>query len=113
MATRYLDVDDYIASLAPGARDAMIAAREAVHAAVPGAGETISYQMPTFTLDGRRFMHLAAWKQHIALYPIPAGMDDELAPYAGDKGTLRFPLREPIPYELIGRTAAALARQLA
>ncbi|MFZ0159578.1 MAG: DUF1801 domain-containing protein [Kineosporiaceae bacterium] len=70
--------------------------------------------MPTFTLDGRSVVHIAAWKHHLAVYPVPAGdaaFDEELAPYRATEGTLRFPLKQPIPYDLIARVAALLAEQ--
>ncbi|MGY1809410.1 iron chaperone [Blastococcus sp. SYSU D00669] len=115
MTGRDASVDEYVAALPEDVRPVLEGLRDAVHAAVPGAGETISYKMPTFTLDGRPLLHLAAWKRHIGLYPFPE-LDGELGaalePYRGtDKGTMRLPLARPIPYELVGRMAAALARQ--
>jgi uncharacterized protein YdhG (YjbR/CyaY superfamily) len=85
--------------------------RRAIRAAVPEAGERISYQMPTITLDGRALVHVAAWKHHIGLYPLPSveGALAELAPYSTGRGTAQFPLSEPIPYDLIARVAATLA----
>ena len=72
-------------------------------------GETISYAMPAITLDGKELLHFAAWTRHISLYSIPA-VDDalarDLAPYRAARGTLRFPLGEPIPYEVIARLVA-------
>jgi uncharacterized protein YdhG (YjbR/CyaY superfamily) len=112
MATRYLDVDDYIASLAPGARDAMTAARAAVHAAVPGVGETISYQMPTFTLDGAAFVYVAGWKHHLGIYPVPvfdADLEAAVAPHRAKTDTVQFPYRSGVPFELLGRIVAAMA----
>ena len=71
---------------------------------MPSAGEKISYQIPTITLDGTPLMYFSGWKAHIALYPIPP-LDDTLAaaiaPYRSGKGTLKFPLNKPIPYDLI------------
>jgi uncharacterized protein YdhG (YjbR/CyaY superfamily) len=64
-------VDEYLAGLPDPARAHLAGIRAAVHAAVPGAGETISYAMPTFTLDGRAFVHVSAWKEHAGLYPLP------------------------------------------
>jgi uncharacterized protein YdhG (YjbR/CyaY superfamily) len=107
---QFADVDGYVRGLPEAVRPVVEEIRQAIHRAVPGVGETISYHMPTFTLDGRRIVHLAAWKQHISIYPAPEGiLDEELAPYRSDKSTLKFPLRRPIPYDLIGRVAAALA----
>ena len=81
---------------------------------MPEAAETISYQIPTFTLDGSAFVYVAGWKHHIAVYPIPSGdaaFEQELAPYRAAKGTLKFPLTQPIPYDLIERVAVLLAAQ--
>ncbi len=66
------------------------------------------------TLDGKYLVHFAAWKYHIAVYPVPAadpGLEQEIAPYRAGKGTLRFPLRRPVPYDLIERLAALLVQQ--
>jgi uncharacterized protein YdhG (YjbR/CyaY superfamily) len=77
---------------------------------VAGAGEKISYQIPTITLDGKSLVHFSGWKKHISLYPVPE-VSGELAtaiePYLAGKSTLKFPLSQPVPYELIGRLAEA------
>jgi uncharacterized protein YdhG (YjbR/CyaY superfamily) len=81
--------------------------------AVPDAQETISYRMPTFTLRGV-VLHFAAFRQHIGLYPPVHGdpaLMAEISRYAGEKGNLRFPLDQRIPYALIGRLAKVRARQ--
>jgi len=111
-------VDEYIsacpAEVQPVLQELLTEIRRVIHEAVPGAGERIAYQMPTITLDGRSLVHFAAWKHHIGLYPLPTADDDlqaELAPYDAGKGTARFPLDQPVPYELIGRIAARLAQQ--
>ena len=109
-------IDEYIAGCPAAVRPTLAEIRRRVHETVPGAGETIRYSMPTMTLDGSSLVHFAAWKKHIAVYPAPAPTDDDaferaLAPHRGDKGTLRFPLDEPIPYDLIARVVMQLARQ--
>jgi uncharacterized protein YdhG (YjbR/CyaY superfamily) len=107
-------VDEYVAALPEDVAAIVERLRGVVHEVVPGAGERISYGMPTFTLDGLPLVHVAAWKKHIALYPLPP-MDDDLtadvAPYRGTPDTLRLPLGKPIPYELVGRVVGALLRQ--
>lgn len=93
--------------MAPRLLEALDAARRAV----PGAGDRISYGIPTITLDDRPIVHVAAWKKHLSLYPTPESDEallSELAPYIAGKGTLRFPLAEPLPLDLIERTVAAL-----
>ena len=79
MATRFATVDEYIDALPDDVRPLMEGVRRSIHTVVPDIGETISYQMPTFTLDGKPLVHVAAWKKHIGLYPLPA-MDDDLDP---------------------------------
>jgi len=66
----------------------------------------ISYQIPCFTQDGCYLIYFAAYKKHIGLYPAPRGAEafrKELSGYAGGKGTVRFPLDKPVPFDLIGR----------
>jgi uncharacterized protein YdhG (YjbR/CyaY superfamily) len=88
--------------------------RRRVRAALPDAGETISYGIPTITLAGTSLIYFGAWKTHISVYPVPSAgpaLEQELAPYRSGKGTLKFGLRQPIPYDLITRVATALAGQ--
>ena len=95
MAAAFADIDSYIAALPDDVRPVMDGVRRSVHTVVPDVAETISYAMPTFTLDGKPLLHVAAWKKHIGVYPLPA-MDDDLAravePYRGAKDTFRLPL---------------------
>jgi uncharacterized protein YdhG (YjbR/CyaY superfamily) len=113
-------IDDYIRSCPEPVRPVLEGIRQALHRAVPNAEEKISYQMPTITLDGQSLVHFAAWKHHIGLYPLPnldatgvAGdtLAADLQPYDTAKGTARFPLDRPVPYELIERLAARLVEQ--
>lgn len=103
-------VDEYIASFPAEVREVLDEVRRTIHAAVPEAGEKISYQMPTVTLDGTSLLHFSAWKTHLAIYPIPPTdptLTKALTPYHSGKGTLKFPLNKPIPYALITRLAEA------
>jgi uncharacterized protein YdhG (YjbR/CyaY superfamily) len=80
--------------------------RQTIRKAAPGAAEAISYQMPTFKLNGKNLVHFAAWKSHIGFYPTPSGTEKfkkELSRYKGAKGSVQFPLDKPIPYDLIKR----------
>ncbi|MEV5963802.1 DUF1801 domain-containing protein [Kribbella sp. NPDC051952] len=103
-------MDEYIESFPPDVREILEQVRRTIHAVVPTAGEKISYQIPTITLNDKPLMHFSAWKHHIALYPIPP-LDEPLAtavtPYRSGKGTLKFPLKDPIPYDLITRLTQA------
>jgi uncharacterized protein YdhG (YjbR/CyaY superfamily) len=106
-------IDDYIAAQRVEVREILCEIRRTLRAAAPDAEEVISYRMPAFRKKGI-LLYFAAFKQHIGLYP-PVRGDEELmkaiAPYAGEKGNLRFPLDRPIPYELIGRIARLRVRQ--
>jgi uncharacterized protein YdhG (YjbR/CyaY superfamily) len=106
-------IDEYLATVSPNVRDIMEEIRKTIKTAVPAAEETISYQMPAFKRS-RTFIYFAAFKKHIGIYP-PVRTDktlqNELLPYRGDKGNLKFPLDQPIPYGLISRVAAALAKE--
>ncbi len=105
---RPLTVEEYIATLPPDAATIMEGLRRTIRDTVPGVEEKISYSMPTFLLDGSPLVHVAAWKKHIGLYPLPE-LTGPVAPYRGAKDAMRLPLAEPIPYELVGRVVAALA----
>jgi uncharacterized protein YdhG (YjbR/CyaY superfamily) len=102
----FRSIDEYIATFPQEIQALLEAVRATIRAAAPGAEERISYQMPTFTLNGK-LVYFAAWKNHIALYPassaVPDAFRDELSCYAGSKGTLRFPIDQPLPLELISR----------
>ena len=114
MAGTFATVDEYIGTHPERVQEVLQAVRRAIHHAVPGTGETISYRMPTITLDGSYLIGFAAWKRHLGLYPAPFGdaeFEREMAPYRAARATARFPLDAPVPYDLIGRAAALLARQ--
>ena len=99
----------------PQARQRLEAIQAVVERTVPGAQRCVSYGMPAFR-KGKVFFYFAAFKKHIGIYPpvsTPASLVDELAPYRGPKGNLIFPHDEPLPVELVGRVAEALARQYA
>ncbi|MBB3677200.1 iron chaperone [Modestobacter versicolor] len=107
-------VDEYLAGLPDDVRARVGEVRRIVHEVVPDAGETISYAMPTFTLDGLPLLHVAAWKQHIGLYPLPP-LDAELAaevePYRGAKDAMRLLHVEPLPGALLARVVQAMVDQ--
>lgn len=107
-ATSPATIDEYIAGFPPDIRAILQQIRATIQAAAPEATEKISYQMPTFYLNGN-LVHFAAFKKHIGLYPAPSGVaafQEELAPYVKAKGSIQFPLDKPIPYDLIARITA-------
>lgn len=96
-------IDDYIARSPAEVRAILEEIRATVRGAAPGAEEVISYQIPTFRLKGN-LVHFAAFKRHIGFYPTSTGIQAfkrELAAYEGGKGSVQFPLDQPIPYGLI------------
>jgi uncharacterized protein YdhG (YjbR/CyaY superfamily) len=110
-------VSDYIAAQPAAARGLLRKVRSTIRKALPGAVEGISYQIPVYKLRGRYVLHFAGWKEHYSLYPstarLVAAFKDELAPYeVNNKGTIRFPLREPIPVKLIARLAKFRANEV-
>lgn len=108
---KFQTVDAYIASFPPETQRTLEAVRAAIRAAVPGTDEKISYDIPTYALNGERVVYFAGWKHHISVYPIPAAdaeLDARLGPFKAARGTLRFPLDKSIPIDLIGTVAATL-----
>ena len=114
MAQHSETVDDYISTFPPDVQTVLQAVRDTIHAAAPGAKESISYQIPTFSINGRPVVYLAGWKKHISLYPIPE-LDETLrpqvAPYLSGQGTAKFGLGKPIPHELITALVQRLVAQ--
>ena len=104
--TNFQSIDEYIAACPPESQDYLRQIRKLIHALVPDAKERISYQMAAFERNGKNLIHFAGWKKHVSLYPVPAGseaFERQIAKYAGGKGTLKFPLDEPLPLKLIER----------
>ncbi|MFC4605810.1 iron chaperone [Rhodococcus kronopolitis] len=114
MADEFSTVDEYIASFPDDVRPVLQEIRRTVHAVVPGAEETISYKIPAITLGGRHLVYFAGWKRHVSVYPLPSGdteFERRLAAYRSGTGTAKFPLGEPIPYDLIGQLVGLLVEQ--
>ena len=106
-------IDEYIATFPPAVQAILEKIRLTIGNAAPGAQETISYLMPAFILNGV-LVYFAAFKNHIGLYPPVRGdasLERAIAPYAGEKGNLRFPLDQPIPYDLIERIVRLRVQQ--
>lgn len=113
----FKSVDEYIASQPEAVQGVLGRVRTTICKAVPEAEEVISYKMPTYTLYGNRLLYFAVWKKHYSIYAateqVMAAFHDELASYEADKGTIRFPLFEPVPVKLIGRIAKLRAKEVA
>jgi len=104
--TQFKSIDEYIATFPDNMQKILEELRSTIKAAAPDAGETISYNIPTFTLNGKYLIYFAGWKNHISLYPIPIGTDafnKQVSKYVEGKGTLQFPIDKPLPMKLIAR----------
>jgi uncharacterized protein YdhG (YjbR/CyaY superfamily) len=113
---QFATIDQYIASFPDDVQLVLREVRRTIQEVVPDARETISYRIPAMTLRGKNLVYFAAWKHHISVYPVPDADADgafaqELAPYLAGKGTVQFPLGEPIPYGLIERLVVLLVQQ--
>jgi uncharacterized protein YdhG (YjbR/CyaY superfamily) len=105
----FRSVDQYIDAQPDASRPALVRMRSAIRKAVPKADEVISYNMPSYRLDGVALLYFAGWKTHIALYPARAALADafrqELAAYRVNNSMIRFPFGQPMPEKLIAQIA--------
>lgn len=100
------DIDEYIAGFPDDVQKILQKIRATIKKAAPKTVEAISYQIPTFKLNGKNLIHFAGFKNHVGVYPAPREANEfreELAAYKGGKGTVQFPLDQAIPYDLISR----------
>ena len=98
-----LAVDQYIAAFPKDVREILNRLRSTIQKAAPEAEETINYGIPTFVLNGN-LVHFGGYKNHIGFYPAPSGIvafKKELSVYDGAKGSIKFPLDKPLPFDLI------------
>jgi len=107
-------IDSYIAAQPEAARDALERVRRVIRQALPGAQETTSYKIPAFRVAGRIAIFFAGWTAHYSIYPVlpptAAAIGDKLKAYQASKGTVRFPLDEPVPEALITEIAILLGK---
>lgn len=104
----YKTIDEYIALFPSGIQQKLIAMCAVIRSVAPEATEKISYQMPTFFLKGN-LVHFAAFQDHIGFFPTPSGVEQfkgELLAYKTSKGTIQFPIDQPIPLDLVRRITA-------
>jgi uncharacterized protein YdhG (YjbR/CyaY superfamily) len=115
--THFQSVDDYVALQPEAVRGLLERVRSTIRKAVPEAEESISYQIPTYKLPGGPSIYFAGWKKHYSLYPVSAQLIDALGEDLGarevEKGTIRFPLDEPVPVKLITRIVKYRAKEVA
>jgi len=104
--TNFQSIDEYIGTFPDDIQDLLETVRQTINKAAPSATEAISYQMPTFKLNGKNLVHFAAWKTHVGFYPTPSGTEKfkkEISKYTYAKGSIRFPINEPMPLSLISK----------
>lgn len=111
------DVDAYVAALPEAARAAVEELRRRARSVVPDGEESITYGIPTVKLDGAPVVYFAGYARHVSLHPVLEDLDEDLArdiaPYRSGRGTLKMPLREPVPFDLAERVMRTLlARRL-
>jgi uncharacterized protein YdhG (YjbR/CyaY superfamily) len=107
-------IDEYIAAFPQDVQEKLEQIRATITEAVPEAEETISYNMPGFTLHGHYLVYFAAYKKHIGMYPVPTGdaeFNAELSTYVAGKGTVRFPFDKPMPFNLIHTMVTYLVQE--
>lgn len=105
MTEKASNIDEYISGFPEDVQKILEQVRLTIKKAAPEAQEAISYAMPTFKLNGN-LIHFAAYKNHIGLYPTPNGIEEfkeELSAYKGAKGSVQFPIDQPMPLDLISR----------
>lgn len=101
-------IAEYIATFPPTVQMILEELRSAIKNAAPEAEETINYAIPTFVLNGN-LVHFAAYKNHIGFYPAPSGIEafkEELSEYPMAKGSVQFPIDQPLPVALISQIVA-------
>lgn len=107
-------INEYIETFPEEVQGKLRRMRQTIQKAAPGAVEAISYQMPTFKLNGKNLVHFAAFKNHIGFYPAPSGIqafEDELSSYKSAKGSVRFPMDQPVPYDLVRQIVLARVKE--
>lgn len=115
-APRFADVDGYIATFPSDVRERLATVRRLIHAVIPDAGETISYQIPTITVGGQPVMYFAGWKRHLALYPVPTFdelLEADVAPLRSATDTVQFQHRVPLPESVITAIVSEIAARAA
>jgi len=110
---QYKTLDEYIGAFPRSLQDILEKLRRTIQKAAPEAEEVISYQIPTYKLNGS-LVHFAAFKNHIGFYPMPSAIKafkKELSCYETAKGSVKFPFDKPIPFDLVGKIFKFRARE--
>ena len=108
-------IDEYIATFPKYIQMLLEQMRKTIREAAPDAIEAISYQMPTFKLNGKNLVHFAAFTHHIGFYPTPAAIgkfQEELKPYKTATGSIQFPIDKYIPFDLVRKMVTTRVKQV-
>lgn len=111
---KFTTIDEYIATFPKDVQTKLRRMKQTISEAAPGAVEAISYQMPTFRLNGKNLVHFAAHPNHIGFYPTPSGIqafERELRSYHPAKGSVQFPMDQPVPYDLVKKIVLARVKE--
>ena len=107
---------EYFAAVPPGARAELKRIRATIRAEAPAAVESFSYGIPGFKLEGKPLVYYAAWKQHTSMYPLTAAakaaVGTQLTKYKTAKGTIQFPLTDPVPLSVVKRIVKARVAEI-
>lgn len=101
---QFRTIDEYIKIFLQDVQSILERMRQTIRKAAPEAVESISYQMPTFKLNGKNLVYFGGYKNHIGFYPVPSGIrafKKELSQYKTGKGSVQFPIDKPVPYDLV------------
>lgn len=109
---KFTSVDEYIHAFPKETQEVLEKVRQTIKKTIPDAEETISYNIPCYKLNGKYAVYFSGYAKHISVYPRPSdeSLTEAMEPYASGAGTLQFPLRDAIPYELIAKVTKALAK---
>ncbi len=114
-SSKFKDVDDYIIKANPRAQGILKQLRAIVHESSPRAIESIAYGMPAYKLNGKPLIYFAAFENHIGVYATPEShkeFSEQLAHYKQGRGSVQFPLDQPIPYDLVKKMVVYKSKQL-
>lgn len=109
------EIRKYLSSLPPKVRARMNALRREILSVLPEAEEKISYKMPAFFVHGRGVIYMAAWKEHIAVYPVPRGTDAferSIERYRASKSTVQFPHDITLPVSIVRKITKECYRRI-
>lgn len=114
MAEPYTTIEEYIATFPAHTREVLHGLHTAIREVLPNAGEAIRYRIPTLQIGGTNVVHFAGFAHHVGVYPVPTGdaaFQEEQARYRTGKGTVRFPLDQPVPYDFVQRLVGFLCAE--